>query len=472
VSDETTAESLTASDTGTGLSQRLPGLVIAWSAAEPERVGELALVPGRSEPWVLGRGAEDPHPRLWFAPQRPDSLLGQPRGIDGARISRRQLLVERKGSRMHLQRVGRCKTSVNGHPVEQALLDVGDTLLLHGQLLLLCVARPTVMPSAKSFPATARKAFGQPDDLGLIGESPAMWQLRERMAFCARSDRHVLVQGPSGSGKELVGQGVHRLSARAEGPFVSRNAATMPEGLIDAELFGNRRDYPNPGMPERDGLIGEAHGGTLFLDEVGELPAKLQAHLLRVLDAGEYQRLGDDGSRRADLRLVAATNREVEALKFDFAARFSLTVHTPPLGDRREDIPLLIRHLLQRAAVSAPDVAQRFIDPNGHPLISSRLVEALLRHDFRLHVRELDRLLWLAMAASTDRLELTAEVEQNLALEPTSSLQQAPAPDAESIRASLRETGGNQAAAAKKLGLSRYAMYRLVKKFDIDPATP
>lgn len=470
MSDETTADNPTANDAVEGLAQPLPGFVIAWSKEEPERLGELALVPTRDAPWVLGRSSDDGLDRLQFAPQRPGKL-GRPRGIKGAGISRRQLLVSREGARLKVKREGRCKTSVNGVLTDQADLSPGDTLLLHGQLLLLCVARPALLPPLRSFPADAWGPFGAPDTLGLIGESPASWQLRERVAFCARSDRHVLVQGPSGSGKELVGRGVHRLSPRAAAPFVARNAATMPEGLIDAELFGNRRDYPNPGMPEREGLIGEADGGTLFLDEIGELPPNLQAHLLRVLDAGEYQRLGDDGPRRADLRLVAATNRAVEELKFDFAARFSLSVETPPLDARREDVPLLLRHLLRQAATSAPDVAAPFLDPQGHPRLSARLVDALLRHDFRLHVRELDRILWLAMAgAHGDRLELSSEVERHLALaSPTAPPEGASTPDEASTRAALRQCDGNQAAAAKQLGLSRYAMYRLVKKFDIDP---
>ncbi len=470
MADETTTENLTASDEGPGLARPMPALVIAWSSEEPERVGELTLVGGRSEPWVLGRHADDGARRLRFAPQRPDTP-GQPRGLTGAGLSRRQLLIERHGAKLDIKRVGRCKTSVNGVTVDEARLAPGDTLLLRGQLLLLCVERAAVLPALKTFPAEARRAFGEVDALGLIGESPVMWTLRERIAFCARSDRHVLVLGPSGSGKELVGRGVHLLSSRVDAPFVARNAATMPEGLIDAELFGNRRDYPNPGMPEREGLIGEAHGGTLFLDEIGELPPKLQAHLLRVLDGGEYQRLGDDVARTSNLRLVAATNRNLDELKFDFAARFSLSVPTPPLDVRREDIPLLLRHLLRQAARNAPDLAACFLDAHGQPRVSARLVAALLRHDYRLHVRELDRLLWLSMAGSSaDRLELTAEVESNLAMPtPPTPIVDTTTLDEEATREALRATDGNQAAAAKRLGLSRYAMYRLVKKHGIDP---
>src|SRR5262249_49824490 len=151
---------------------------------------------------------------------------------------------------------------------------------------------------------------------------------------------HVLLVGPSGCGKELAAQAIHARSTRASRKLVSRNAATLPPGLIDAELFGNVANYPNAGMAERPGLIGEADGSTLFLDEIGELPETLQAHLLRVLDeGGEYQRLGDARRRKSDLRLVAATNRSIDELKPDLAARLPLRVALHGLDERPEDIP-------------------------------------------------------------------------------------------------------------------------------------
>src|SRR5205807_1302663 len=124
-----------------------------------------------------------------------------------------------------------------------------------------------------------------------------------------------------GCGKELVAQGIHALSSRRARKIVSRNAATFPDTLVDAELFGNAPNYPNQGMPERAGLIGEADGSTLFLDELGELPEALQTRLLRVLDSGEYQRLGDSRRRSASFRFVAATHRSLEKLREDVAAR-------------------------------------------------------------------------------------------------------------------------------------------------------
>ncbi len=133
---------------------------------------------------------------------------------------------------------------------------------------------------------------------------------------------------------------------------------------MDAELFGHAKNYPNQGSPERRGLVGEADGGTLFLDEFAELPASLQAHLLRVLDDGEYHRLGDARARRADLRLIAATNRPEQSLKHDVLARLKARIAVPDFDARREDIPLLVAHLLRRQAAGAPALLERFF-PGG-----------------------------------------------------------------------------------------------------------
>src|SRR5262249_39430583 len=157
--------------------------------------------------------------------------------------------------------------------------------------------RPARLPAP---PEAGAHPFGEPDADGLVGESPAMWALRGAIAAAARRDLHALVLGPSGTGKELVARAIHARSARSGRPLVARNAATIPESLMDAELFGNVRSYPNPGTPERAGLIGQAHRSTLFLDEIAELPVSLQAHLLRVLDEGDYQRLGEATARKSD----------------------------------------------------------------------------------------------------------------------------------------------------------------------------
>jgi two-component system nitrogen regulation response regulator GlnG/two-component system response regulator HydG len=330
-----------------------------------------------------------------------------------------------------------------------------------------------------------------------VGESPAAYRLRDLAAFHAKASTNVLLLGPSGSGKELAARAIHRLSRRADRPWVARNAATFPAGLIDAELFGNPRNYPNPGMAERPGLIGQADGGTLFLDEIGELPAELQAHLLRVLDGdGEYHRLGEAAPRRADLRLVAATNRDAQALKHDLLARLTLRLRLPGLEERREDIPLLARHLLKQAAARDPEVAARFVADKGawagEPRIDPALVDHLVRHHFAAHLRELETLLWQAMAGSRHYyVALTEEVlahwtpaprparEDPRPADPPVGLDEAPPPaqpgappepTLDEIRAAIAAADGNLARAARALGLSRYALYRVLRKHGIDAA--
>jgi two-component system nitrogen regulation response regulator GlnG/two-component system response regulator HydG len=220
--------------------------------------------------------------------------------------------------------------------------------------------------------------------------------------FLAPRAEHVLILGASGTGKELVARALHRRSARGERPLVSRNAATFPESLVAAELYGNAKNFPNPGMSDRIGLIGEADGSTLFLDEFAELPAAVQAQLLRVLDAGEYQRLGESHNRRSDFRLVAATNRPIEALRPDIAARFTFRIEVPDLNARREDIPLLVRHILRGIAEQDPDAAQRVFagrGPNAAPVIPCELMRSLLQYDYSTHVRELRGRLWQALVS-------------------------------------------------------------------------
>ncbi|HRG98664.1 MAG TPA: sigma 54-interacting transcriptional regulator [Polyangiaceae bacterium] len=454
----------------------LLALVIAWSS-EPHRVGEIAFVLGA--PAVLGRGADPtPEPRLRFHRQRPGGVEPCP-PLAAPGLSRRQLLLAATTDGVSVRRVGQCALEVNGQPVDACVAAPGDVIRVGRELVLLCVERQAALPPCRAFSAGDFPEFGEADAAGIVGESPPVWQLREALAFAARAATHVLLLGESGTGKELAARALHALAAGADRvrPFVSRNAATLPPGLIDAELFGNVKNYPNPGMPERRGLVGEADGGTLFLDEIGELPPSLQAHLLRVMDSdGEYQRLGESATRRSRLRVVAATNRPLGDLKKDFAARLTSRVELPPLEARREDIPLLANLLVLRAAARSPEVVGRFVAPGKPPRarLSSALVAHLLRSSFPLNARDLDGLLWEAMAASpADVVEppasLTAQTREPLS-GPRSGPRSAPAlspgdPTAEQIRDALEKHGGNMTESARALGLSsRFVLHRLMKK--------
>lgn len=453
-------------------------LVVAWSRDEPWRAGESARLGDRAGEHLVGRGGaltEDPFPRLLFQPARPGVVAtGQPLG--GAGLSRRQLRVKPVDGGLRVENVGKSKLLVDGASASTAVVRRGQTLLIEDELLLFVTRRPA---EQRLFHAGAAEfAFGKDDPHGFVGEGPAMWRLRDRVAFVARASGHVLVTGESGAGKELVARAIHGASARGARLLVSRNAATFPATLADAELFGHARDYPQAGMPERPGLVAQADGSTLFLDELGELDEAVQAKLLRALDSGEFQRLGDARARRADVRVVGATNRGEASLKHDLAARFPLRVDAPSLDERREDVPLLVAHLLRRIDARDPGLLDRFRSDAGHR-VEARLVERLLRHPFTHHVRELEGILWLAIGGSErDAIALTTEVDARLrgarAAEPLGTTPvddgRGPAISKDAVRAALDANGGNQARAYKALGLdSRDQLYRLIKKYRLEP---
>jgi two-component system nitrogen regulation response regulator GlnG/two-component system response regulator HydG len=439
-------------------------LVICWSLDEPSRVGEIASVKSGA---VLGRGGpqpEDDAPRLVFRRARPGSDEVT-RSLESKRISRVQLRVAAEGDAIVVRNAGKTALVWNDREVASCTVREGDVFAVKNALVLAVVRRPSTLEPLRTFPRLDFP-FGGPDPFGIVGESPACWSLREAIAVAARGPHHVLVQGESGVGKELVAHAIHALSDRSKRPLISRNAATFPEGLVDAELFGNVRNYPNAGSPERAGLVGEADGSTLVLDEIGELPQALQAHLLRALDrGGEYQRLGEGRPRSSSFRLVAMTNRSIDTLKHDFAARFASRLEVPTLGERIEDIPLLVRHLALDAAKKSPEVAGRFVE-GGEPRVDPRLIAALIRHPWTLHLRELSRLLWSAIAASKGEfIELVPEVAREL----DTPKQERGEPTEAEVRAALDAHEGNVTRAAKQLGLeSRYVLYRLMKKLGIN----
>jgi PAS domain S-box-containing protein len=221
----------------------------------------------------------------------------------------------------------------------------------------------------------------------IVARSPAMLEMFEILPEAARSGSTILVEGPSGSGKELVARAVHDLSPRRDGPFVPVNCGAIPETLLESELFGVVRGAFTGATRDRRGRFAAASGGTLFLDEIGELPKTLQVRLLRVLEDGTYTPLGSNETLRADVRVVAATNRDLEELMRENAFRedlfYRLAVvrfRLPPLKDRPEDVPLLIDHFVPRLArIAGKDVVG----------VSEEALALLLDHDWPGNVREL-----------------------------------------------------------------------------------
>jgi two-component system nitrogen regulation response regulator GlnG/two-component system response regulator HydG len=380
-------------------------MVVVWCTDDPAKVGTIAFLPA-DDPgpnFILGRGPqlpEDPDPRLTFGLHRPSGFEAVT-PLAWRKLSRVQLRLRANGAEsLDVENLGRCQLFHNGIETRTASVVPGDVLRLGSRLLLLCARRSERLPA----PAEAYRLneFGEPDGYGIVGESPAVWKLRQQLAYAASRTGHVLISGESGTGKELAARAIHALSRCADKPLVARNAATIPEGIADAELFGNIKDYPNVGMPTRLGLLGEADGTTLFLDEFAEVPVAVQPRLLRVLDDGEYQRLGSARPVRSAFRLVAATNRPDSALRHDLLARFRFRIKVPDLGARREDIPFLVRHLLSR-------LGQEGL-PDANALVSCEQMTECVRKAYRTNVRQLEAQLWaFASAADAPPLDATSE---------------------------------------------------------------
>jgi two-component system nitrogen regulation response regulator GlnG/two-component system response regulator HydG len=453
----------------------MPHLVLAWSLDEPERLGEVVPIASATS---VGRGGpldDDPAPRATLHQMRPGSTRPGP-PIASARIGRRQLVVEPRGEdAVHVRSIGPARVRVAGKLTTEATARAGDVVEIHNAAVFLVTSRPAELPGLSSG-APASFAYGLADPFGMIGESEVAWKVREAIAFAASTSRHVLVLGDSGVGKELAARALHGLSERRNRPFIARNAATMPEALIDAELFGNVKNYPNPGMADRPGLIGEADGSTLFLDEIGDLPERSQVHLLRVLDEdGEYHRLGEAQARRSSFRLVAATNRALDMLKHDFLARFTHRIALPGLTERRDDLPLMLAEILRRTARENPAIAARFFERRegqvAEPRLAPDLVVRLLQHPFTHHVRELERLVWLALgSAEADYIGLTPDVERELAQSADSEVEAADI-GRDALARALAENGRSPTRAARALGLkNRYVLLRLLKKHGLSVA--
>jgi DNA-binding NtrC family response regulator len=448
--------------------------LVVVHAAEPGLVGTVALV--RDPVSILGRGdatPEDGAPRLVPIRQRPGK--NEDAGTFTSKfLSHVQLRIERRPAALVVENVGRCALRTSrGDDVDRLEIEPGGVFSLGEQLLFLVTRRPERLASLRTLRREAVPSFGAVDTMGIVGESRAAWELRDVIAFLGLRTAHVLVLGPSGSGKEVAAQAIHQSSIRAPKRIVTRNAATIPPALADAELFGNAPSYPNAGMPERPGLIGEADGSTLFLDEIGELPEDVQTKLLRILDGpGDYQRLGDARRRTSSFRLIGATNRPLDALRHDVAARFKLRVSLPGLTERREDVPLLARHLLATIAAAEPDIGAQFFHgwdgKDGTPRMTLAFARALVLQEYQTHVRELENLLWASIGSSRgDELDVTADVEQLL----TSTVARTAPREltVEEVKAALERAGGSREKAWRELGLaSRHVLKRLMKKYGLD----
>jgi len=442
------------------------GFVVIHAQDDEELIGAWISCAETGPPCagVLGRGvlqAKDAHLRLKAVRQRPHVNVSLP-PFSNPSLSREQVLVRPLDREtLELKNVGRLPLFLNEEQSAIARARVGDVVRIGNQLVLLVASRPPTLQPSGHF---SLHPFGDADQDGYVGESPKAWQLRSEIAFMGPLSGHVLVTGATGTGKELVATAFHRHSGR-RGPLVSRNAATFPESLVDAELFGNLKGYPNPGMPERKGLVGTADHGSLFLDEFAELAPEAQAKLLRVLDSGEYQTLGESRARRSDFRLIAATNRPEAVLRDDLLARFDLRLRTPPLSERREDVPFLARHFLMDMTAEHPHLRDKVFNGRIWPRFTPLFVTNLVRSPFPTNLRGLRVLLWQAVSNSIDGvLDWPSEPDA----QQLGHVERSAGDEVRELERVLEEHGGSIEKSWRALGLSsRYALMRLLRKHGV-----
>ncbi len=310
----------------------------------------------------------------------------------------------------------------------------------------------------------------------LLSKSPEMQNVFKTIAKVADFKTTALITGESGVGKELVARALHHRSSRRNGPFVPVNCGAIPEPLLESELFGYRRGAFTDAVTDRSGLFEQAHGGTLMLDEIGELPLSLQVKLLRVLQEETIRRLGDTKDTKVDVRILAATHRDLAAetaagrFREDLFYRINvLTIRIPPLRDRREDIPLLIEHFIARNNVRLSTTI-RGISPEARKL--------LLEYSWPGNVRELENTIERAMVLSESDLisvddlperirEAHDPVQIQLASGELSIKKTTRVIEETLIRRALEKTRGNRTKAAEVLEISHRALLYKIKDYAI-----
>lgn len=347
---------------------------------------------------------------------------------------------------------------IQGHPLHTAS---GEILL--GELI-------------EADEAPGPKLQTPPTGPRMVGDSANFRQVLGRLRLVAASAAPVLLEGATGTGKELAASYIHRHSPRASGPFVTLDCTTLGEDLFESEVFGHVRGAFTGSVGTRQGLFERADGGTLFLDEIGELPLAMQAKLLRVLESGQYRRVGSDQTQQADVRIVCATNRDLgngSGFRQDLYYRVAcMRVRMPTLAERIEDIPTLAQELLLRIGASAQRAFD--LDPDALPLLQG--------HPFPGNIRELRNLLWVAATHSSDGRISAHQIAQALCVKPGSPESDAPsastqatsAPDitlqdleARHVRSLLATHGGNRRAVSMALKVSERTLYRKLKRYGL-----
>lgn len=325
---------------------------------------------------------------------------------------------------------------------------------------------------------TLKRQLRQTDPLGeIVGNTWSMRDVRGLIEKVAPTDATVLIQGESGTGKELVARAVHKLSPRAEQPFICINCAAVPAELIESELFGHKKGAFTGAVGDHKGVFRAAHMGTLFLDEIEATSPSMQVKLLRALQVGEIKPVGDNSAQQVDVRLVAATNTDLGAsaqqgrFREDLFYRINVfPITLPPLRDRVEDIPHLVRHFLDKFTVQTGKVV-RGIDPVA--------MELLNRYSWTGNVRELENEIErahilcaegssLSVRCLSPRITSAAERADKSPVESPTLKNAVEELEERMIRETLKSLGGNRTLTARKLGLSRQGLINKIYKFEIE----
>ncbi len=395
-------------------------------------------------------------------------------GIDGREFLRRYLEAEGRALMIMMSAYGGDDAAI------QALKEGAYDYLpkpFKSDELLLTLRKAEERERLRGRVATLEAELARWRDHDLVADSPAMRKVLDLATRVAPYGTTVLITGESGTGKEVLARTIHRMSPRRDRPFVAVNCGAIPENLLESELFGHVRGAFTGATADKPGLFEEAHGGTLLLDEVGELPPPLQVKLLRALQEGEIRRVGESAARKVDVRVLAATARDLEAdvraggFREDLFYRLDVVhIHIPPLRDRREDIPGLVAALLERVATRSDRRVTITVDG----------LEAIRRAAWPGNVRELENALERAAVLSPDgelgaetvggggRIRLEAGAAEAGATGAVPTLRAAvELAERHTIGRALEQAGGNRAEAAKILGISLRSLFYKLKQHSL-----
>lgn len=328
-----------------------------------------------------------------------------------------------------------------------------------------------------------QKAF-KTESLPLIGQSPAMQKVFEKIALVAESDVTVLITGESGTGKDLTARSIHALSPRRDKPYIPINCPTIPEHILESELFGYKKGAFTNAYRDKTGLFQEADHGTIFLDEIGDVGPSIQTKLLRVIQEKEVKPLGDTRVDHVDVRIITSTNQDLQQkikdkeFREDFFYRLSvITIELPPLRDRVTDIPLLCDHLLAKNC-------ENLNKPSKH--LSENVMDLFMKHPWQGNVRELENVLVQGILYSTSDTIRLADIpidntsaDECVCMDVGTDMSQLTYKEAKEttltrfnhnyIGAMLSMTQGNITQAAKRCAMDRQALQQIMKRYAIDP---